>query len=344
MSNIAEYAFIFGTGTDDDWVTKRKLAVSDLKVWLEGLVPAGAITTAGAIAASLENGAALPDAIAKLGEAKIQAHAPSFVRSGEQGELQIKVMIIAAAIDLIDQQPSNTGWNALDALAAAFWSALSFQSPLEDGKIEKLRSDLLAASRRRVLLVANSARKRRAIPTIGLVSIAQDSAAGTKVNNAFSRAVEPTITAFQENASLDREELDFLWWMISDRSDILDEPFTGMTAGVRAVAAGLDAAAKLRKLPSDAHRNIVLRNAADGEPMSLPDVVEALGDHREKLAASLQPWIADARAVFPLLVAIREGQGTARRGEKAMSPEDWCARALLEGAIHHLQTGTTGGL
>lgn len=344
MSNMAKYALIFGTGTDDDWVTKRKQAASDIVDWLVGLTPKGAVATAGAVSASIQGDKSLPKAIADIGEAKIQAHAPSFVRSHENGELQIKVIIMAAAVDLVDAQPSESGWSAPDAMAAAFWSALSFQQPLQEAKVEKLRTDLLAASRRRVLLVANSARKRRPIPMIGAINIDQGSAAGAKVNNAFSRAVEPMMTAFQENAALDREEIDFLWWLISDRSDILDESLVGMEPAVRAVVAGLDAAAKLRKLPSDAHRNIVLRNAGGGDPMSLPDLIAALGDRREKLAANLGSMPADVQAVFPLLRAIGGASGAAPHAGLSMSPEGWCTRALLEGSIHHLQAGTTGGL
>lgn len=344
MSRIAEYARIFETSTTDEWVQKRKNAVASIKGWLETYSPEQAITIASTIAASFGYEAQLPDEIATRAERIIQEHAESFVRSSHQGELQIKVLIAAAAIDVISDTPSESSWASADALAAAFWSALWFQPPLEEAKVEALRQDLLHVSRSRVRRVADAARKRHPVPPVGHVNIDQNSADGTKVNNAFSRAVQPMLTALQENSALDREELDFLWWLLSDRSEILDEPFADLPVHVRAVVAGFDAAAKLRRLPADAHRNIVLRNIAGGESVTLTELVEELGSRRSKLAASLGTVITHAADVFPLIIAIKTGTSDARFASEKITASEWGARALLEGAIHHLQASTTGGL
>jgi hypothetical protein len=344
MSNIAEYAQIFETGTSDEWVEKRKSAVANIKAWFENLSLHSAISNASIIATSIADGSALPDEIACEGEKMIQKFASSFVRSADQGELQIKVMMAAAAIDVVSEAPRSAGWITADALAAAFWSALWFQRPLEQAKVEKLRQDLLIACRTRVRKVADAARERRTVPPIGAITIDQASAAGFKVNQAFSRAVEPMVTTMRENAALDREELDFMWWLLSDRSDILDEPFAGMPDAVRAVVAGLDAAAKLRRLPADAHRNIVLRNIANSESLSLTELVEQLGGRRSKLAANFGAVMTDAPAVFPLIAAIKAGASDAPFANEKITASEWGARALLEGAIHHLHAGTAGGL
>lgn len=344
MSNMAEYARIFETGTSDEWVEKRKSAVAEVRAWLEALSPQRAICTASAIAASIRDEARLPDEIAAVGGEMIQRYASSFVRSADQGELQIKIVMSAAAINVVNDVSEGGGWTTADALAAAFWSALGFQSPLDQPKVERLRQDLLVASRTRVLRAADTARRRRPIPPIGRVNINQDSAPGVKVNQAFSHAIEPMVTAMRDNAALDREELDFMWWLLSSRSDILDEPLANMPDPVRAVVAGLDAAAKLRRLPAAAHRNIVLRNVTDGAPLSLAELVSELGERRTRLATSLGPPILEAPAVFPLITAIATGTCHVPFAGEKFAASDWGARALLEGAIHHLHTGTTGVL
>ncbi|CAE6796866.1 hypothetical protein R75461_04993 [Paraburkholderia nemoris] len=344
MSNMAEYARIFDTGTSDEWVEKRKSAATEIKGVYDRLEPQGAIATASIIAASIADGSALPEDIANGAELRIQNHASSFVRSADQGELQIKVVMLAAAIDFMNDAPETHGWTNADALAAAFWSALWFQRPLEQAKVEKLRQDVLVASRSRVLRVADSARRRRPIPQIGNVNIDQDSAPGTKVNQAFMRAVEPTISAMRDNAALDREELDFMWWLLSDRSETLKESVGDMPGAVRAVVAGLDAAAKLRRLPTDAHRNIVLRNVTDGDPLSLSELMGMLGDRRTRLAASLGARMTNASAVFPLITAIASGDTGIPFANEKLTASEWGARALLEGAIYHLNAGTAGGL
>lgn len=344
MSNMAEYARIFETGSNDDWVEKRKKSVSDIRSWFEKLSPGNAIIAAASIAASINEGSQLPDAIADMGQAIIQRHASSFVRLADQGELQIKVILFAAAIEFVNSAPKGDGWTPADALAAAFWSALSIQRPLNHNKVEKLRQDLLVASRERVLMIAEAARQRSPIPPIGPVNIAQNSDSSSKVNLAFSRAVEPMVSTMRDNAALDREELDFMWWLLSDRSDILDEPLAGLPDAVRAVVAGLDAAAKLRKLPANAHRNIVLRNVKDNDPLSLTELISLLGNHRTKLIASFGAMISGATAAFPLMTAIATGSsGGPFDGEKFAASE-WGARALLEGALHHRLLGTAGGL
>ena len=81
MSNMAEYARIFDTGTSDEWVEKRKSAVAEAKAVYEGLKPQAAISTASIIAASIADGAPLPESISTEAERVIQNHASSFVRS-----------------------------------------------------------------------------------------------------------------------------------------------------------------------------------------------------------------------------------------------------------------------
>lgn len=344
MSNMAEYARIFETGTDDDWVSKRKQAVADVAGWFRGLSTIEAIRAAAAIAQAVAGAEELPGEIVSLIEAKIQDHAPSFTRDSTEGGLQIQVVLMVAAIDTIDNVAGGNGWTPVDALAASFWSALWFQSSLDRPKLERLRSDLLAAGRRRVLNVATAARKRRPLPAIGPVNISQDSVPGQKVNQAFAKAVEPLLTVLQENAALDREELDFAWWLLADRSDSLEKPLSAFEGAVRAVVAGIDAAARLRKLPADAHRHMAMRNVADGVPSSLIEIVAALGEDRAKLAAAIGPVIADAGAVFPLLGAIATGDSGAALANEKFASTQWGARALLEASIHHLESGTAGVL
>ncbi|MFZ4877194.1 GTPase-associated system all-helical protein GASH [Janthinobacterium sp. Mn2066] len=344
MNKMGEYARILNTGIDDDWVEKRKRVVDDLKLWYAAMTHASAISNASNIAASIVDGSTLPDAIAIVGETTIQKHASSFVRSDGEGILQIKVMLFAAAIDFVNAADEGGGWEIADALAAAFWSALWFQPVVAQTKVERLRQDLLEASRARVLRSGAASRRRRPIPSIGPVNVDQDSVQGVKVNNAFSRAVEPMLTVVRDNAALDREELDFMWWLMSDRSDILDEPLRGLPSAVRAVVAGLDAAAKLRKLPADAHRHIVFRHVDDSEPLTLAEIVGQLEPYKEKITVHLNGLSSDCTAVFPLITAIVSGTVDHTMAEAKIRPSEWGARALLEGAIHNQLTGTAGGL
>jgi hypothetical protein len=334
---MAEYARILGTGVDDDWVVKRKKAAARVVEWYRGLSTLDALGAASALSSAIVGTFLLPSQLASKGEATIQEYAPSFLRDSENGDLEILVVMLAAAAEFIAEVSHASGWNAQDALAAGLWSALWFQVPLSEAKLEKLRTDLLKASRDHVLAVANSSRTRRVIPQVGPVNIGQDSPAGQKVNTAFAKAVQPLLEALVENAALDREELDFAWWLLSDRSDTLDKPFGQFENGPRAVVTGFEAALRLRKLPADAHRHMVQRNIINGGEMSLSELLSALGDDRGKIAAAVQSPLQDLVSVFPLLVAIQTGSGPANVGDQKFGAREWAAKSLLESAIYHLQ-------
>jgi hypothetical protein len=288
------------------------------------------------LAGSLASGTSLPEAIANEVAGHIREHAPSFVRVDAFGDLQVTVVACVAALSLVSSDLTGGGWTCPDALAAGLWSALWFQQPLSEVKLEELRLDLLSASRVRVSKVAQSARLRREVPEIGPVTIDQNSLNGSKVNNAFARAVGPMVGALRDNAALDREELDFMWWLLSERSELLDEPLAVLHGASRAVVCGLDAAGKLRRLPANAHRDIVLHKVSGTERASLGEVLDMLGERRNRIAQGLGTRAKECADVFPLIFAICEGATSHPFSAEKLAPSEWAARALLEGAIHRL--------
>lgn len=337
MSSMAEYARILSTGVDDDWVVKRKQAAAKITQWYRGLTTLDALTAASALSSAISGTYSLPNQLAIKGEATIQEYAPSFLRDGENGDLEILVVMLSAAVDLVSEDSRNGGWNAQQALAAGLWSALWFQIPVTQAKLEKLRTDLLKASRDHVLAAANSSRSRRDIPQVGPVNIGQDSASGQKVNTAFAKAVQPLLDALLENAALDREELDFAWWLLSDRSDTLDRPFRQFENGPRAIITGFDAALRLKKLPADAHRHMVQRNIEDDGEMSFDEILNAFGSDQAKIASIVKSPLENLTSVFPLLASIQTGKTTELIAGQKFGAREWAAKSLLENAIYQLQ-------
>jgi len=337
MNKLAEYALLFGAIVNDDWVEKRRKAVADILQWIAKFSAQDAIRHASDLANAMGNVEKLPSATSALIAGKIQEHAVSFVASSESDELQIKVLLAVAVMDLFDQELPTSQSEVADLLAAALWSALSYQLPIEETKSENVRRDLLEACRARALSAADAGRERTQVPAIGVVTISQDSPAGLKVNQAFRKAVEPMVVALESNAELDREELDFMWWLLANHSDSLDVPLAALPSPTRALASGIDAANRLKKLPGHGHRHIVLRDVLDGEPIALPELLAAITDHRENLAAALPPP-AQAPAVFPLLYAIANCSSEAEFSSQRRSLADWGARALLEGSVARLAT------
>jgi hypothetical protein len=224
-------------------------------------------------------------------------------------------------------------------LAASLWSALSFQPVVAEEPIEMLRQELLSASQKRTLLISERSRQRARVPEVGTLIISEEDPAGGKSNAAYRRATEPLVKALRENAELDREELEFLWWMIEDWSDLLDGRRSDASPLTHAVVAGIDGASKLRRLPSSGHRNVVLRGIPDGSLASLTDLVASLSNYLEPLSASVNATRAKAaRNVFPLVAAIVTGDASCPGGAAERRAREWGARALLEAGILHVAT------
>lgn len=331
MSIMAKHSQIIWAQPTDADVAARNKAVAKLRTLLCQLSTRGAIKAAGAIADSFRE-KALPEPLAAEVQTAISNESPAFVLTGN--ELQGTVCLAVAALALVEQQVvGRSAWSSVDALAAALWSALTFQDQIDNAKVEELRQKLIAACRARVAAVARDSRSRHEVPDVGTLTIPEADTAGTRANNAYRKATAPVIAALKNNQELDREEIDFLWWVITDYSAVLDCPLAAKDPPTRAIAAGLEGARMLRRLPGDGFRHAVLRLVGPTEAIPLPVLVTALGEDRARLAVGPdQSLPSNHPTVFPLLAALAT-TGDVDGSTPALDARGWGARALLEASI-----------
>lgn len=337
MSLMAKHSRIFWIEPKDDDVRRLNQAVLNVQEWMKGLVPAARAVELAAKIAEAVHGEDLDGDLANAIErAIVESGSDAFVRDGN--ELQITVVALAAAVDLVRKGSSTDhGWGAIDAFAAATWSALSFQKPVAKEGLEVLRLELLQASNERTKEVAEQSRNRSQVPEVGLLSISDATPTNARSKVAFKTAVEPLVKALRENAELDREEIDFLWWRLADWSERLDKPISEFTEIKRAVVAGLECGAKLKRVPSSGHRNVVLKGISSTETFSLLEVVAEIESEAQQLTADFDRGILiSAASVFPLLAALAGEQATVYGADVARSTRDWGSRALLEAGVLHL--------
>ncbi|HEY8602733.1 GTPase-associated system all-helical protein GASH [Tsuneonella suprasediminis] len=334
MSVMAKYVRIFWPDPKDEDVARRNKAIVTIQSWMSGLEdPWSAIKLASALTAAVGDGVAREEFVPHVERAIVDAGSDAFVRDGH--DLEMNVVTLVAALDLIRRPNGDEGgWTAPDALAAGLWSAMSFQQPVSEEAVEMLRQEVIVAARERTMRIAEQSRMRAVVPEVGLLSIPESQPTGTRAKTAYRKATEPLVKALRENAELDREELEFLWWSIEDWSDCLNGRLSDAAPVVRAVVAGIDGAAKLRRLPASGHRNVVLRGVPAGELANLDSALTALGDFREKICVSIDKTrVAEAAPVFPLLSAITDGVVEKRDAAVERDARDWGARALLERGI-----------
>ena len=341
MSVMAKYVRIFWPDPKDEDVNRRNAAVLTIQAWISAFEdPWIAIRLASALADGVADAKGRDEFAPKVEQAIVDAGSAAFVREGH--DLEILVVALVSALGLVRRVPDDSGWTPVDALAAGLWSALSFQSPVSEEPLELLRQEVLVAARDRTMLIAERSRTRAPVPEIGPLSIPEAQPTGTRANTAYRKATEPLVKALRDNAELDREELEFLWWTIEDWSEALNARLSDVDPLVRAAVAGIDGASKLRRLPASGHRNVVLRGVPAGNPATLAALLAALGDRRATLAKSINAVQVDGSAtVFPLLAAIATGDADRAGAGVERDAREWGARGLLEGGI--LQVATLRG-
>ncbi|MEX5749071.1 GTPase-associated system all-helical protein GASH [Massilia sp. X63] len=340
MSIMAKYAQIIWAEPTNSDVQDRNRAVETLRSQFSVMPTRKTIALAATVAGGFGS-TTLPDEVARQIEKAISDVSAAFVLKGR--ELQAQVCLAVAVLAIV-QEPiaDESGWTTADALAASLWSALTLQEQSDHAKLEELRQDLIDACRARVANVAKAARKRVDVPDVGTLTIPENDPAGSRANAAYKKATAPVVAALKTNQALDHEELNFLWWVTADYSELLDCPLADLESFTRAIASGLEGATMLCRLPSDGLRHAVLRNIGASESMPLAVLIESLGKWRAELATTnVHGWTTEFPLVFPLISSLvkDEHQSTT---SVALDARGWGARALLEASIVTMENRAVG--
>lgn len=334
MENIAVHMRIASVSVSDDDVNSRRTAATNLATaWGRESSVSKLLSKAADVALAL-NGDGKPSA--ELGmevQKAIQKKSPSYLY--EERPLDVSVCVGMAMISILGATPGKKGYSNVDFYAAALWSVLAYQPVLEADRREKLRREVLDAAIKWSMTSAEAARERADVPDPSIVNIAvgEDGLATHNIGDALAKTIE----ALRRNAALDREELDFLWWAQLGRSRLLNRQLSAIAEPTRIVAAGIEGARMLRRLPCEVHREIALRTLDQNEVLDLPELLTAIGDDREVLgAAFIEGIVADYPVVFPFLHALATGEANGSGATVKRPVSEWGERALLEAGFAKL--------
>lgn len=334
MVDVAAHVRIFAAVTDDDLVEKRTAAVKDLagKLVKDTQVTA-LLKAANDVALAVDAKAPSPASLAEDVQTSVRKTAKAFLAEG--AELEVTVCALMAALEALEKAKPGTGvLTRQEVFALGLWSALGFQPPRAEPKLEELRAVTLRAAQSLVLRGGHLSRERKEVRDVS--ATVPDPADGATVATAIAAATNGAVAALRDNAQLDREEIDLLWWVVGDWSDLLQRRFVDATnKAAAAIAAGLEAGALVRRVPSEAHRHLVLRQASPpDEEITMTELLKRIGDDRRDLARSFEgeTYVGEFPAIFPLLNAIQTGGAADGKSRIKRSHSDWAARALLERA------------
>lgn len=248
--------------------------------------------------------------------------------SSGRNDLFVRVCVISAAMRVLDNRRLSNEAKVFgrDSFAVALWSALSFQRPLAEQRLEEVRAELLDKARRTGLEMARESRTRKA-PT-----------------SAFSPDLENE--ALRWNARLDREEIEVLRWTLADESKLLGRAYGNVERHESvALARGLDLGQLLTRFPVFGHYELASRDIMSDREFDLGGLVDTVGGDRDALIAPFEgnAVVENCPATFPLLAALRSGSTMQADSAVSRSLVDWCGRALLESAIARRSRRDTEG-
>ncbi len=329
MADLATYIRIYDAAPDDDMVGKRETAIKDAITALKKTTTApGLIELASAAARSFSDDTT-PDPLGSAVATAIKVKAPSFVR--EEREMEVSVISALTVAGMLDVAETASIVTIKDIIAATLWSALSFQKPVENVKHEQLRQEILVAARDRVLNRGEVSRKRTAPREVPEFADG-DTAQITKSLN----VARTSMTALTNNAALDREEIDVLWWAVSGRSPITSGAYEDVEPPARGLLRAIELGVLMRRLPSKAMRRLALSGVPALGDISFGDLLAAVGNIREHLAEKVpaQDTIRSNPIAFPLLTAVLDG--TTATPAISKKGDEWVGRALLETGLARL--------
>jgi len=340
MNNIAAHMRISGVTVTDSDVQSRQAAAESLAAnWSKERNTTNIVSKAAEVATALGRDGVPPQTLGNEVQGMIQEEAPSFLF--EERLLDVGICAGMAMVSILDTTPSQHGWTTTDVYALALWSALSYQPVLDTPRREALRLEVLNAAVDFSDLSASMARERNNVPDPSdlNVSIDEDDVVTTNYLDSISKTVE----ALRRNAVLDREELDFLWWVQLGRSRLLKKQLSEIAEPTRIVAAGIEGAKVLRRPPYEVHRELVLRTLDQDPKLDLTELLEVIGQDRTTLSSEIiKTHVTAHPTVFPLLHALTTGEVDHYGASIKRSVSEWGARALLENSFARLMAQGLG--
>lgn len=335
MDNFAVHMRVSGVSISDDDVNSRRAAATSLAAkWAKVNTISAIISKVADIAEALGgDGNPSPELGAEI-QSAIQKKSSSFLY--EERVLEVGVCAGMAMVSIFDDTPSTSGWLIKDIYAAALWSALAYQPILEAERRENLRREVLRDAECWSVESAEKARNRKIVSDPAELAITID--ANNVATSNFKAVIIDSIEVLRRNAALDREELDFLWWAQLGRSRLLNRQLSDIVEPTRIIAAGVEGAKMLRRLPCEVHSEIVLRTLEQDPELNLKEILSAIGDDVSVLA---QPFIghdsvAKHPSIFPLLHALTTGETEQSGADVKRHVSEWGKRALLEASFANL--------
>jgi hypothetical protein len=341
MIDIAKHIRIFKIEPDDDFVNKRTEAINTIEEGLKKKTGVQDILLfSNALTKGLRNVEMVDPLISDIVGQAIKKHSPAFVAEGQNLEI-LSCALLSVLQYLNNSNESRRRLITADVLALSLLCAISYQEPITDKpKLESLRQEVLEVSLKVITDRAASTRRRASIGEIKPIAAAPPTTI-PELTKMIEKALNNMIDSVKFNAAVDREEINLLWFIMNDWSDIAAKRISELNEIQKIIVRGLEISALLTRMPFPSHINLVLIDADRTRNVTPLELFNELGDLKELIKAYLKNMNASKinsfPNLFPLYHTLLNPDHPDMLPETKRPMSEWARGMLLEGVLLDIQ-------
>lgn len=242
ISDTAKHCRLITVTPTDDLVRQRDLAAVELEAEISAMSASQICVALDlSLGSPVRKGTDGQTVLSRVLEA-IHKQQASFVRDASESSLDARLTIALALGRVMAKNDSDRA----DAIAHGLLCAVEFGAPSGERYSAELNADLYAAASE---WLSKESETQRNPPNAALEVKGTDIASLATSMTAALRAMEQS---FEEKRSIDREELDILWWCHGRRSTTRSKLFSELPPADAAIIAAIEAhnLSNLPRLPS----------------------------------------------------------------------------------------------
>ena len=339
MTDIAKHVRIFHATPDDEYVTKRTTAITTIEATIKKKTTASEMySLANNIIQSVKDPKALATDIKDVTIRALKKASTSFVEDGEQ--LQISTCAFLAVQRYLEKAKPNNGELTPDILfSLALASGLSFQGTISDmEKLEALQIEIQQTAIQKTRLLTEVSRKRKDVSSLPLTV--------TKEVNTFTGFATLTegnygvkIGQLKHNAILDSEELNILWWALSEWSSIAGKQFRALNGVQASVMSALEISTLLKRYPGDAHVQLACKYSNAKEEFTARELLDQVGAFAHAVTDSIKnsALVNSNPLIFPTLsIFLNHAENSGNNSKRSIF--EWTGRIIWESAMLNIDS------
>ena len=325
LKKTAEWYRVVNPRPDDETIKKRKLAVTEL---IERLSAADdyqlLVACAAGVANGFESGFNQDSPLVQAVFECISSHQPAFIGDLSENALEYRVCCAIALGEILTRDEAEGEVPQEDAQLAGSLvvSAMGMRSKVTKRYLQIVLQDLEDIAFSALERAAAARRQRQGLNLQGLDNLEVPGDIPTFWQNLLPQ-LKACIKNLEQNAAMDREELDVLWWLYNGFSETVDQPLIALAPGAAALCCAAEVVNRVISPPLETVRQMVLHASEKGRKKSelsaLP-LEQIVGQWEDRIWNLLAPTDADLGqlaqdfpALFPLswlCLRLRDSQGT----------------------------------